>query len=359
MRVRSLEDGHTASEPFDALLIATGAVPICPPVYGMAAAGIYTVNTLQQGLDLRDALDRNPPRRVVVVGAGAIGLEMAENLIARGIAVSVVERAPQVLPPLDPDMAALVAHAVEAMGASLYLTEALQGFDTHNGRVTAVVTPQRTLPADVVILGLGVRPNVELAAAAGLVLGVQGAIQVNDRMQTSVEGVWAAGDCVASYHVVSGQPVYGALGTVANKQGRIAGLNIARGQAVFPGVAGTAITKVHHTEIARTGLQTADFARLPLDGVSVTIESTTKARYYPGAENMTVKMFAEKGTGRILGGQIVGGAGAAKRIDVIVMALYAGLTVDQLVNVDLAYAPPFSPTWDPVLIAARALLHEV
>ena len=359
VQVRSMESGHTVQQPFDALLIAAGAVPICPPVEGITAAGIYTVNTLQQGVDLRDTLDRHPIKRVVVVGAGAIGLEMAENLVARGVDVSMVDLAPQVLPPLDPDMATRVAQALEALGVHLYLNEGLQGFDTQNGHVTAVITPQRALPADLVILGLGVRPNATLAADAGLALGEKGAILVDERMQASHEGIWAAGDCVTSRHVVSGRPVYVALGTVANKQGRIAGLNIAGEHATFPGVAGTAITKVHRTEIARTGLQTTDFARLGLDAVSVTIQGTTRARYYPGVEEMTVKLFAEKGSGRILGGQIVGGTGAAKRIDVIVAALFARMTADQFVNLDLAYAPPFSPTWDPLLIAARALLKRV
>ncbi len=359
IQVRSLETGRSRQVPFDSLLIATGSVPICPPVAGIDAAGIYTVNTLQQGIDLRTILDQNLVKRVVVVGAGPIGLEMAENLVARGLDVAMIDLASQVLPLLDSDMAIPVARELEALGVHLYLNERLEGFETRNGTVTGVVTPRRTLPADIVILGLGVRPNTKLGAEAGLTLGEKGAIHVTDGLQTSDSGVWAAGDCVATRHVVTGKPVYVALGTVANKQGRIAGINMAGGNLAFPGVAGTAITRVGRSEIARTGLHTADCEGLNLNAVSTTIESTTRAPYYPGAEPMTVKLLAEKGSGRLLGGQIVGGTGAAKRIDVIVTALFTAMTVDRFVNLDLAYAPPFSPTWDPILIAARNLLRQI
>jgi len=205
----------------------------------------------------------------------------------------------------------------------------------------------------VVILGMGVQPNAALADEAGIPLGEQGAIRVNERMQTEIEGVWAAGDCVQSYHLVSRRPFHVALGTVANKQGRVAGINIGGGSATFPGVVGTAVSKICAVEVARTGLQEEEIQRLGWEYVSATIKSRTRAGYYPDAGPITVKVLAERGTGRLLGGQIVGIEGAAKRIDVLATALHAGFTVQEMIHLDLGYAPPYSPVWDPVLIAAR------
>jgi len=212
---------------------------------------------------------------------------------------------------------------------------------------------------------LGVRPNSELVAQAGIPLGVQDAIRVNERMETGVEGVWAAGDCVESYHLVARQPAYIALGTVANKQGRVAGINIAGGYATFPGVLGTAITKFCGVGVARTGLQTIEIEALGLQYATARIDSTARAHYYPDPGRITVKVFAEKGSGRLLGGQIVATGDnssaylAAKRIDILATALQAGMRVDDMLNLDLAYAPPFSPVWDPVLIAIRQVVKKV
>ncbi len=221
--------------------------------------------------------------------------------------------------------------------------------------------PQQRQPGQgqacqMVVLGLGVRPNSDLARGADIPLGVRGAIVVNERMQTNVAGVWAAGDCAQTFHLVSRRPFWVALGTVANKQGRVAGINLGGGYATFPGVVGTAITRVCELEIARTGLQGREIEALGWEYVSVRIEAPTRAHYYPDAGRMTVKLLAERGTARLLGAQIVGTDGAAKRIDVVAAALHAGMTVEEFVHLDLAYAPPFSPVWDPLLVAARQLL---
>lgn len=353
VRVQKVGNGKAWWEPFDQLLIATGAVPFCPDVPGADAHGIYGLSTLQSGIEVRRAVDQEKPKRAVIVGGGYIGLEMAEGLRLRGLEVSIVERAPQVMNTLDPDMGALVSAALRDAGVDLYLEESLEGFEISGGRVRAAVTAKQTLPADLVILGMGVRPNSALAADAGIPLGEKGAIRVNDRMQTEVEGVWAAGDCVQSFHLVSRRPFHIALGTVANRQGRVAGINIGGGYATFPGVVGTAVSKICAVEVARTGLQEKEIQRLGLEYVSARIESRTRAGYYPGAGRITVKVLAEKGSGRLLGGQIVGIEGAAKRIDVLATALHAGLAVDEMINLDLSYAPPYSPVWDPVLIVAR------
>jgi NADPH-dependent 2,4-dienoyl-CoA reductase/sulfur reductase-like enzyme len=369
VRVRSLQTQVCTWEPFDQLLVATGALPITPNVPGAGARGIYALSTLQSGIEVRWAVDQQEPRRAVIVGGGYVGLEMAEALVMRGLDVSLVEKMPQVMNTLDPDMGSLVSDAVRAFGVHLYLQESLEAFEVLDGRVSAVVTDRQTLPADLVILGMGVRPNTELAAEAGIPLGERGAIRVDRRMRTPVEGVWAAGDCAESLHLVSGRPTYVALGTVANKQGRVAGINLAggyavgadagRGDAIFPGVVGTAITKIGDVEVARTGLQEAEMDRLGLGYASARIESRTRVSYYPGAGRITVKVHAEKGSGRLLGGQIVGAEGAAKRIDVLATALHAGLTVEEIVDLDLSYAPPYSPVWDPVAMAARQVVRLV
>lgn len=353
VRVRRTEDGKDTWEPFDQLLFAAGAVPFCPPVPGADSRGVFGVSTLQSGLRVRRVLDEENPKRAVIVGGGYIGLEMAEALILRGLEVSLVEASAQVMNTLDADMGEMVSQALRDVGVSLYLEESLQALEAQGGKVRAVVTERRTLPADLVILGMGVRPNSSLAKEAGIPLGERGAIRVNGRMQTEVEGVWAAGDCVESFHLVSRKPVHVALGTVANKQGRVAGINLGGGYATFPGVVGTAVSKICAVEVARTGLQEKEIRRLGLEFVQAKIESRTRAGYYPGAGKITVKVLAEKGSGRLLGGQIVGIEGAAKRIDVIATALHAAFTVEEMIHLDLSYAPPYSPVWDPVLIAAR------
>jgi NADPH-dependent 2,4-dienoyl-CoA reductase/sulfur reductase-like enzyme len=359
VRVQQVENGRAWWEPYDHLLIATGAIPFCPDVPGADAEGIYGLNTLQSGIRVRQAVDREKPKKAVIVGGGYIGLEMAEGLLRRGLDVSLIEMAPQVMNTLDPDMGALVSEALRDAGVELYLEEPLKGFEVEGGRVQAAVTDQRALPADLVILGMGVRPNSTLAAEADIPLGVKGAIRVNDRMQTQVEGVWAAGDCAESFHLVSRRPFHVALGTVANKQGRVAGINLGGGYATFPGVVGTAITKVCAVEVARTGLQEKEIQRLGLEYIDARIEYRTRAHYYPDTGPITVKLLAEKGSGRLLGGQIVGVEGAAKRIDVLAVALHAGLTVDEMINLDLAYAPPYSSVWDPLLLAARQAARMV
>lgn len=260
VRVRDL-DGEGAAEraePFDQLVVATGAVPIRPDLPGSDARGIHGVQVLEDGLALHRLLDDNSPRRAVVIGGGYIGLEMAEALIRRGLEVALVEKAPQPMGTLDPDMGALVAEALSGIGVALYLEEGVEGYETKDGRVRGVVTSERTLHAELVILGLGVRPNSELARTAGVAVGGTGGIVTDRRMRTSAEGVWAAGDCVEVHHRISRRPAAIALGTHANKQGRVAGINIGGGYATFPGVVGTAVSKVCDIEVARTGLRETD-----------------------------------------------------------------------------------------------------
>ena len=359
VHVRDLNSGKSAWEPYDQLLIATGAVPILPDLPGAEAGDIFGVSSIKSGLDIRRRLDKGDVKKAIIVGGGYIGLEMAEALVMNGLEVSLINRPSQVMGTLDEDMGALVSQTVRDIGVTLYLDEKLTAFETAAGKVTGIVTDRRTLPADIVVLGIGVRPNTALAKTAGIPLGEKGAIRVNERMETGISGIWAAGDCAESFHLVSHKPFYVALGTVANRHGRVAGINLGGGYATFPGVVGTAVTKICHMEVARTGLQEKELKALGIKWVSAVIKSRTKAGYYPGAGEITVKVLAEVGSGRLLGGQIVGAEGSAKRIDTLATALHAGLTVEEMINLDLGYAPPFSPVWDPVVTAAREVAKKL
>ncbi|GAA2281762.1 FAD-dependent oxidoreductase [Actinomadura luteofluorescens] len=360
VRMRSLDGGGERWEQYDQLMIATGADPARPDLPGADAKGVHGVQTLDDGVAIRRAVEEGSPRRAVVVGGGYIGLEMAEAMVMRGLEVSLVDFADQPMRTLDPDMGAIVAEAMRGIGVRLHLGEPVEGFDTSpDGHVTAVRTRDGVLPADLVVLGLGVRPATGLAEDAGIETGPTGGIVTDRRMRTRAERVWAAGDCVETRHLVSGAPVAIALGTHANKQGRVAGINIGGGYATFPGVVGTAVSKICRVEVARTGLNEAEAAAAGFETLSVAVESTTRAGYIPGAVAMTTKLIAERRSGRLLGAQIVGEENAAKRVDGLAIALWNGMTVEEMTGLDLGYAPPFAPVWDPVLVAARKAADAV
>ncbi|MFJ4501693.1 FAD-dependent oxidoreductase [Streptomyces sp. NPDC088864] len=356
-RVRALdrESGEAYWTGYDKLVIATGARPVRPALPGMDAPGVHGVQTLDDGQALLDTLDRTEGRRAVVVGAGYIGVEMAEAMLNRGFGVTVLNRGEQPMATLDPDMGRLVHEAMDGLGITTVNGAEVTGVRTGpDGRAAAVVTDAAEYPADVVVLGIGVRPETELAAAAGLPLGPHGGLLTDLSMRvTGHADIWAGGDCVEVLDLVAGHTRHIALGTHANKHGQVIGSNVGGGYGTFPGVVGTAVSKVCDLEIARTGLREKDARAVGLRFVTATIESTSRAGYYPDARPMKVKMLAEYRTGRLLGVQIVGREGAAKRVDVAAVALTAGMTVEQMTALDLGYAPPFSPVWDPVLVAAR------
>ncbi|WP_404948879.1 FAD-dependent oxidoreductase [Streptomyces sp. ARC14] len=362
-RVRAVdrESGDTYWTGFDKLVIATGARPVRPELPGIDAPGVHGVQTLGDGQALLDSLDHATGRRAVVVGAGYIGVEMAEAMLKRGFEVTVLNRGEQPMATLDPDMGKLVHDAMDGLGITTVngasVTKILTGPD---GRVSEVATEERTYPADVVVLGIGVEPEAELAREAGLTVGPHGGILTDLAMRAvGHENIWAGGDCVEVLDLVAGRSRHIALGTHANKHGQVIGSNVGGGYGTFPGVVGTAVSKVCDLEIARTGLREKDAQAVGLRYVTATIESTQRAGYYPGAKPMTVKMIAELRTGRLLGVQIVGREGAAKRVDVAAVALTAGMTVEQMTALDLGYAPPFSPVWDPILVAARKTVAAV
>lgn len=358
--VRDLEKNEERQEPYDELLIATGADPVSTGFAGEESKNVHLVNTLVHAEAINQALSSGDEvRHVLIVGGGYIGLEMAEAFLLRGLEVSMIHRGPEVMTTFDPDMGRHVSEALRQGGIDLHLHTALEGFTHQNGRVSAVLTSQGSIAADMVVLGIGVRPASRLAKEAGLALGPKDSIRVNELQQTDQAHIWAAGDCAQSFHLVSRRPVSIALGTIANRQGRIAGINLGGGYATFPGVLGTSIAKFMDCECARTGLNERELKQLGRQYVQAQISTRTLPRYYPGSSAMHVKVLAEKGSGKLLGVQIVGGPGAAKRIDSAAMALHAGLRLDELINVDLSYAPPFSGVWDPIVTAAKQAMKEV
>lgn len=345
---------------YDELLIATGASPVRPPLEGIRAPGVFGIQSLDDGQAVIDAMQGREARVAAVVGAGYIGLEMAEALLIRGLEVHVLDRAPRPMLSMDDDLGQAIADAMRGLGIHLHLeadiTELRVGDD---GWVDAVVTTDEVVACDLVVLGTGTRPNSDLAADAGIPVGPSGGIVTDRRQHTPVDHVWAAGDCAETFHRVTRAPVSIALGTIANKQGRIAGLNLGGDYGAFPGVLGTAVTKLCGLEIARTGLGEDEAEAAGFRTVVSSIDSRTRAHYYPGARPLTIKLVAERRSGRLLGAQILGEEGAAKRIDVFATALWNEMSVEDLLQIDLSYAPPFSPVWDPVLIAARVAAGEV
>lgn len=357
---REVASGEVETHVYDHLVIATGAVPLRPPIPGLDLPGVHGVQTLDDGLAALESLSAGAAG-AVVIGAGYIGIEMAEAMCTRGLQTTVVDLADEPMATLDPDMGALVRAAMEGMGIAYRGGAGVQSIESGpDGRAAAVVTAEATYSADIVVLGLGVQPRTELAREAGLPIGARGGIRTDEHLR--VEGhadIWAGGDCIEVLDRVSGQHTHIALGTHANKHGRIIGANIVAavsgsGHALaFPGVVGTAISKICGLEISRTGLREAQARELGLDIVTATIEAGTRAHYFPGGGTIHVKVIAEKGTGRLLGAQIVGRAGAGKRIDAAATAIWNEMTVEEVTELDLAYAPPFSPVWDPLQVATR------
>lgn len=368
VRARDLDSGSESWTGYDKLVLATGARAVRPRLPGIGAHGVHGIQTLDDGqrlmtaLDLEEGRERTGGRRAVVVGAGYIGVEMAEALVGRGYEVTVLHRGEQPMATLDPDMGALVHSAMNGMGIrTVARAEVTKILTDEEGRARAVATSAgEEYEADVVVLGIGVEPRTALARAAGLPLGPSGGILTDLSMRVrGHENIWSGGDCVEVLDLIAGRTRHIPLGTHANKHGQVIGSGVGGGYATFPGVVGTAVSKVCDLEIARTGLRERDAREAGLRFVTATITSTTAAGYYPGAAEMTVKMLAEHRTGRLLGVQIVGGPGSAKRVDIAAVALTAGMTVEQVVSLDLGYAPPFSPVWDPILVAARKTVSAV
>ncbi len=325
---------------FSALVVTTGGAPIRPELPGLAGRRVCTVRTMEDAIELRRLLDTASIGRALVIGAGYIGLEMAEALHTRDCAVTVVDKLDRVLPNIDSALATIVEEHVRER------VELRLGVDA------ASMLTDPALDVDVVVLSVGVHPASTIAADAGAHTGPGRALLVDERMRTSLPGVWAAGDCIAPMHRVLGRPAFVPLGPAANKTGRIAGTVAAGGEAAFAGIVGTAVVKVFDLEVARTGLTLAEADAAGLAATATDVVSRSRAKYYPGVAPLHVRLVHESG-GRLLGAQLVGQEGAAKRVDVVAAALHAGLAVSDLAAFDLSYAPPYAPVYDPLIVAAQ------
>ncbi|MEA4891131.1 MAG: FAD-dependent oxidoreductase [Peptococcaceae bacterium] len=345
-------DGPETWEPYDKLVICTGARPIVPPLPGRELMGVFTVKQIPDVDKIKSYIALKKPERAVIVGGGFIGVEMAEALVNLGLQVTVLEMAPQIMTLMDEDMAAMVQETLEKAGVEVKTAAAVAGF-SGTQRVEAVNYEGGSIPAELVILAIGVKPNTELAARAGVELGFKNAIRVNEYLETNLPDIYAAGDCATAYHRVTEKETYIPLGTTANKQGRTAGENAAGGRRAFGGVVGTTIFKVMEMEGARTGLSLREAKMNGFEAWDSSITSNTRAAGYPGRGPCTIKLVVEKGTDRLLGAQIFGAPGAGKRIDLLAAMVQMKQTIQDLAGLDLAYAPPFSPVWDPVLVAAN------
>ncbi|MCB1152534.1 MAG: FAD-dependent oxidoreductase [Deltaproteobacteria bacterium] len=352
LRVVDRKSGAASDEAFDTLCISTGATATPLAVPGQTLDGVFTLHTLGDARRIQQYIETNKVRTAVIVGAGYIGLEMAENLRRRGIGVAIVERLDSVMSGVGWDIGQPVARALAANSVRLMLDTEIDAFDGDT-RVRVCRTRSEDLDADLVIIATGIKPNSGIAIEAGLASGAAGAISVDDHQETSISGIYAAGDCADSLNLVTGKKNYLALGTIANKQGRVAGANAVGGDETFLGVVGTRIVRVFDVEVARAGLTLADAKEHGYRAASKTIKSYSRANYYPQGGQVMVKIIFDTSDGRLLGAEVVGPEGVKGRIDVFVAALTHKMTVGQFSDLDLAYAPPFSPVWDPVLVASN------
>ena len=334
---------------YDRLILATGARCDTSAIAGADQPHVFTLHTLEDAERLRAFLHDRRPRRAVVIGAGYIGVEVADALSRNGLRVTILERGADVLLRDDGPFTDAVRRTLEAHGVELRC-----------GVNVESIEPDRVAgaPCDLVVVAAGFKPNVDLATSAGVAIGRTGAIAADDHMETNIHGIFTAGDCAETMHLVSGRPAWVPLGTTANNTGRVAGANAAGGRERFPGVVGTSIVGIFGTAFATTGLSVAHARAEGLSPVSARIESLSRPRYYDGV-NTTVELVAERATGRLIGGSVIGEDGAAGRINVIAAALHARMKVEDLAALDLAYSPPFSPVWDALLIAAQQLSKQL
>jgi NADPH-dependent 2,4-dienoyl-CoA reductase/sulfur reductase-like enzyme/rhodanese-related sulfurtransferase len=354
VRIRELDTGREYEEAYDALLLAPGAAPLRPPIPGVESPQVLTLRNLGDVDRIKGRVDEGA-KRVVVVGAGFIGLELAENFVKRGVQTTVVELQAQVLPPLDPEMTVPIVDALRSRGVAVMLGDSAEAFEAADGGVKVKLKSGGTLAADLVILGVGVRPENQLAVDAGLEVGPRGGIRVSPTMQTSDPAIWAVGDAVEIRDVVTGTAAQVPLAGPANRQGRIAAEAILRPAAVRPsryrGTQGTAIVGVFDRVAAITGASEKVLVRAAIPHRKVYVHPADHAGYYPGAEPLTLKLLFAPDTGKILGAQGVGGRGVDKRIDVLAVAIQAGMSVFDLEELELCYAPQFGSAKDPVNMA--------
>ena len=349
--VHALDSGKVYTETYDKLILAPGAKPTVPALSGVDSERVFTLRTVEDTLRIRRFIEEEKPKTAVLAGGGFIGLEMAENLAEMGIAVTIVQRPKQLLAPLDADMASFIHAEMRRHGVVLRLGETVEGFRQEGGEMATLLEGTEPLRSDMVLLAIGVTPDTHLAKEAGLELGIRGSIVVNERMETSVPGIYAVGDAVEVTHFVTGQKALISLAGPANKQGRIAADNICGGNSRFHGSQGSSVLKIFDLTAASTGINEKNAKAAGIAYEKVVLFPASHAAYYPGAQSMAMKILYEKESLRLLGAQIVGGDGVDKRIDVLATAIRTKMTALQLTELDLSYAPPYSSAKDPVNMA--------
>lgn len=358
-RITVITEGQTQVLSYDKLVIATGAKPIRPPILGMDEAGVFLLHSMQDGFDLAHYMSTHHPKRALIIGAGYIGLEMADALKRQGMAVTLAEQTATVLPTVDAPLGIRLGEYLAAHGVSVRTGVRIEGITRTANTLHVKGAPGFREQADLVLVTVGVQPVTDLAHGAGLALGEKGAIVVNRTMATALPDIYAAGDCVQTYHRLLGPATYLPLGTTAHKQGRVAGANAAGGHEHYAGSLGTQVVKVIDWAIARTGLRDDEARAAGYDPETVGVTAWDHKAYYPGAEQLALRITADRGTRRLLGAQVMGHwqAGVARRIDVFAMALYHRMSVEQCLEVDLSYAPPLGSPWDAVQMAADRWLQ--
>ncbi|MEN8163318.1 MAG: FAD-dependent oxidoreductase [Acidobacteriota bacterium] len=358
--VRDLDTGNELKEPFDALVIATGAQAVHLPLPGFDLPGIFHLRNLNHGRLIKNHIAEHSPSKAIVLGAGYVSMEMCHVLTELGLKVQILKKRPRILRGWSEETVSLVVAELDRHGVEIHTGMDITGAEPGpDGNVSALTTDQGPYPTDLVLQAVGVRPNVNLAVEAGLSIGETGAIWVNKYQQTSSEAVWAAGDCAESYHRVLRRNVWTPLGTTANKHGRIAGANVIGAGQQFAGVVGTTGFKVFDLEVARSGLGLEQAQAEGFEPVWVTIKQQSRAHGYPGASPIQVTLIADGPTGVLLGGEIVGREGAAMRANIFAAALASHMSVADLQGLDLVYSPPFASVWDPILVAANQLIKKV
>jgi NADPH-dependent 2,4-dienoyl-CoA reductase/sulfur reductase-like enzyme/rhodanese-related sulfurtransferase len=349
--VKNLQTGETYREAYDKIILAPGAEPVKPPLAGVDLENIFNLRNIPDSDRIKAFVDKAHPQSAVVIGGGFIGLEMAENLVMRGVQTAIVEKLDQVMPSLDFEMASFMSAHLKEKGVECILGDGITSFSRQNGRLTVHTENGKTLPCDMAILSIGVRPENRLAREAGLEIGQKGGVKVSATMQTSDPNIYAVGDAVEITDHVTGFRTMTPLAGPANKQGRIAADNVMGRRSIFRGTLGTSVVKLFDMTVASTGANERFLAGNNIPYLVSYTHSGSHASYYPGAEMMAIKLFFSPGSGKILGAQIIGGQGVDKRIDIIATAIHGSMTVYDLEELELAYAPPYSSAKDPVNIA--------
>jgi NADPH-dependent 2,4-dienoyl-CoA reductase/sulfur reductase-like enzyme/rhodanese-related sulfurtransferase len=360
VHVTNLSDGTNTTHDYDKLVISTGASPVVPPLDGIKLKGVHVLKRVPDAEDIIALIAASELRKAVIVGAGLIGVEMAEALVAKGMDVTIVEALDKVLAALlDDEISDLTAKHMLDHGVKLKLGQKIVSFEGVDGKVRRATTDKETLDCDLAIVAIGVRPDTKLAREAGLKIGRFGDIEVNEYMQTSDPNIYAGGDCVANLNLVTGQKAFVPMGSTANKHGHVIANNICGVQDKFPGIVSTACVKIFHFNVGRVGIGEKQARELGYNAVTVLVPGPDKPEYYSGNKEIVIKLIVDSQTRRILGGQGTGPGDVIKRIDVLATAISMGMTVDMLANLDLAYAPPYNGALDVLHHAANLAINKI